>query len=136
MERRRDAHAPGYHIEHNIPWASSRWTLLGERDSRGFVFISGQLPITPHGEKKAGASFEEQTRQVLENVDACLKGAGVSRQHLVSVRVYVTDINQWPTFNDIYAEWIGDFRPSRVVAGVAELHYGSALEVEALALAQ
>ena len=73
----------------------------------GFVFISGQLPITPHGEKKAGASFEEQTRQVLENVDACLKGAGVSRQHLVSVRVYVTDINQWPTFNDIYAEWIG-----------------------------
>ncbi|HEM7970471.1 TPA: RidA family protein [Citrobacter farmeri] len=102
----------------------------------GFVFISGQLPVTHHGEKKAGASFEEQTRQVLENVDACLKGAGVSRQHLVSVRVYVTDINQWPTFNEIYAEWIGDFRPSRVVAGVAELHYGSALEVEAIALAQ
>ncbi|AMG94926.1 RidA family protein [Citrobacter amalonaticus] len=102
----------------------------------GFVFISGQLPITRNGEKKAGASFEEQTRHVLENVDACLKGAGVSRQHLVSVRVYVTDINQWPTFNEIYAEWIGDFRPSRVVAGVAELHYGSALEVEAIALAQ
>lgn len=102
----------------------------------GFVFISGQLPITPAGEKKAGASFEEQTRVVLENIDACLTGAGVSRQHLVSVRVYVTDINLWPTFNALYTEWIGDSRPSRVVAGVAELHYGSAIEVEAIALAQ
>ena len=85
--------------------------------------------------KKTDASFEEQTRLVLQNIDACLAGAGVSRQHLVSVRVYVTDMNQWPTFNKIYGEWIGDFRPSRAVAGVAELHYGFALEVEAIALA-
>ena len=101
----------------------------------GFVFISGQLPVTFDGEKKADASFEDQTRLVLQNIDACLAGAGVSRQHLVSVRVYVTDMNQWPTFNKIYGEWIGDLRPSRAVAGVAELHYGFALEVEAMALA-
>ncbi|CAH6092182.1 Putative reactive intermediate deaminase TdcF [Citrobacter freundii] len=101
----------------------------------GFVFISGQLPVTFDGEKKADASFEDQTRLVLQNIDACLAGAGVSRQHLVSVRVYVTDMNQWPTFNKINGEWIGDFRPSRAVAGVAELHYGFALEVEAMALA-
>ena len=101
----------------------------------GFVFISGQLPVTFGGEKKADASFEDQTRLVLQNIDACLAGAGVSRQHLVSVRVYVTDMNQWPTFNKIYGVWIGDFRPSRAVAGVAELHYGFALEVEAMALA-
>lgn len=68
----------------------------------GFVFISGQLPVTFDGEKKADASFEDQTRLVLQNIDACLAGAGVSRQHLVSVRVYVTDMNQWPTFNKIY----------------------------------
>lgn len=101
----------------------------------GFVFISGQLPVTQDGEKKADASFEEQSKLALQNVDACLAGAGVSRQHLVSVRVYVTDINQWPTFNRIYGEWIGDFRPARAVAGVAELHYGFAVEIEAMALA-
>ncbi|MDN8555231.1 RidA family protein [Citrobacter werkmanii] len=101
----------------------------------GFVFISGQLPVTQDGEKKTDASFEEQTRLALQNVDACLAGAGVSRQHLVSVRVYVTDINQWPTFNRIYGEWIGDFRPARAVAGVAKLHYGFAVEIEAMALA-
>ena len=81
------------------------------------------------------AGHYSHSTTVLLNIDACLAGAGVSRQHLVSVRVYVTDINQWPTFNKIYGEWIGDFRPSRAVAGVAELHYGFALEVEAIALA-
>lgn len=101
----------------------------------GFVFVSGQLPVTITGEKKSDAPFEEQARLVLENVDACLAGAGVSRQQLVSVRVYVTDISLWPVFNKIYAEWIGEFRPSRAVAGVSELHYGSAVEVEAIALA-
>lgn len=101
----------------------------------GFVFISGQLPITNEGEKKADAPFEEQVELVLKNIDACLSGAGVSREHLVSVRVYVTDISQWPAFNNVYAAWIGDFRPSRAVAGVAELHYGAAIEMEAVALA-
>ncbi|ECE6505458.1 RidA family protein, partial [Salmonella enterica subsp. salamae] len=41
----------------------------------------------------------------------------------------------WPVFNKVYAEWIGEFRPSRAVAGVSELHYGAAVEVEAIALA-
>ncbi|MEX0496824.1 RidA family protein [Raoultella terrigena] len=101
----------------------------------GFVWISGQLPVTPNGEKIADAPFEEQVRQVLSNLDACLAGAGVTRRELVSVRVYVTDIGLWPEFNKVYAEWIEDYRPSRAVAGVSELHYGAALEVEAVALA-
>ena len=85
----------------------------------GFVWISGQLPVTPNGEKIAGAPFEEQVRQVLRNLDACLAGAGITRRELVSVRVFVTDIGLWPEFNNIYAEWIEDYRPSRAVAGVS-----------------
>ena len=100
----------------------------------GFVWISGQLPVTPYGEIIAGAPFEEQVRQVLRNLDACLAGAGITRRELVSVRVFVTDIGLWPEFNNIYAEWIEDYRPSRAVAGVSELHYGAAVEVEAVAL--
>ncbi|MDA8500149.1 RidA family protein [Citrobacter sp. Igbk 17] len=118
-----DSFPPAGHYSHSVT-------------AGGFVFISGQLPVTTNGERKADASFEEQTRLALQNVDACLAGAGVSRQQLVSVRVYVTDINQWPTFNRIYGEWIGDSRPARAVAGVAELHYGFAVEIEAIALAQ
>ncbi len=101
----------------------------------GLVWISGQLPVTESGEKLASAPFEVQARQVLTNLDACLRGAGTDRSKLVNVRIYVTDINEWPVFNKVYAEWIGEHRPARAVAGVAELHHGAGVEVEAVALA-
>lgn len=102
----------------------------------GFVFISGQLPVAADGSPRCDAPFEEQARLVLQNIESCLGCAGVTKQHLVSVRVYITDINLWPLFNKIYAEWIGEHRPSRAVAGVSQLHYGAALEVEAVALSK
>ncbi|SPJ32223.1 RidA family protein [Kushneria phyllosphaerae] len=100
----------------------------------GQVFISGQLPIRSDGSQLNDASFEDQARQVLANVDACLACAGVERKNLMQVRIYVTDINNWPAFNALYAEWLGAHRPARAVAGVAQLHFGFAVEVEAVAL--
>ncbi|WP_438765633.1 RidA family protein [Kushneria sp. TE3] len=100
----------------------------------GQVFISGQLPIRPDGSHLNDASFEDQARQVLANVDACLACAGVDRTSLMQVRIYVTDIKNWPAFNELYADWLGDHRPARAVAGVAQLHFGFAVEVEAVAL--
>lgn len=99
----------------------------------GFVYISGQLPVTPSGEVITNQPFAAQVSQVLVNLDACLEGAGVTRERLVNVRVYITDIALWPEFNRIYSDWIGATRPSRAVAGVAQLHYGAAVEVEAVA---
>ncbi|WP_019143142.1 RidA family protein [Noviherbaspirillum massiliense] len=97
------------------------------------VFVSGQLPIRPDGVKLADASFEEQAKQVLANVAAALRSAGTSVERLVQVRVYVTDIASWPSFNAIYAAWAGASRPARAVVPVPELHYGFKIEVEAIA---
>ncbi|PRH32555.1 RidA family protein [Burkholderia gladioli] len=102
----------------------------------GLVHVSGQLPVSAAGEPLAARPFEEQVRQVLANLDGCLAQAGVTRAALVQVRVYVTDIAMWPAFNRLYAEWIGAHLPARAVAGVSELHYGAAVEVEAVALAR
>lgn len=99
----------------------------------GLAFISGMLPITPDGKPLGDASFEQQTLQVLANVEDCLERAGLTKDDLVQVRVYVTDILKWPEFNRLYAEWIGSHRPARAVAGVSELHFGLAVEVEAVA---
>lgn len=98
------------------------------------VFISGQLPIHPDGTTLSDRSFEEQARQVLENVDACLSCVGLDRTKLTQVRIYVTNIQNWPIFNELYASWIGEHRPARAVAGVSELHFGLGVEVEAVAL--
>ena len=111
--------APGGHYSH-VAVAS------------GLAFVAGQLPITPQGVKLTGAPFEQQARQVLANVQAALTAAGSGVQHLVQVRVYITDIGHWPAFNAVYADWAGPHRPARAVVPVPELHHGLLLEVEAV----
>jgi 2-iminobutanoate/2-iminopropanoate deaminase len=101
----------------------------------GFVFVAGQLPITPDGRRLAGEPFEVQARQVLANVQAALEAAGSSLDKLVQVRVYVTDIAHWPAFNTLYGQWLGEHRPARAVVPVPGLHFGLQVEAEAVALA-
>ncbi len=112
--------APGGHYSHAVA-------------AGGLVFVSGQLPISPAGEKLVSASFDEQARQVLANVGAALVAAGSSVAQLVQVRVYVTDIARWPAFNAIYAEWAGTPPSARAVVPVPVLHHGFLIEVEAMA---
>jgi 2-iminobutanoate/2-iminopropanoate deaminase len=113
--------APGGHYSHAV-------------SANGFVFISGQLPIAPDGSKLNEAPFEQQARQVLDNVAHALTAAGSSIAALTQVRVYVTDINSWPAFNAIYAAWAGAARPARAVVPVPTLHYGFKIEIEAVAV--
>ena len=108
---------PGGHYSHGVTVGS-------------LVFVSGQLPITPSGERLNEASFEVQARQTLANVQAILEAAGSSVAQLVQVRVYITSIGNWPAFNRLYGVWAGQSMPARAVVPVPELHYGFAIEVE------
>ncbi|WP_405386312.1 RidA family protein [Streptomyces sp. NBC_01102] len=101
----------------------------------GVVYVSGQLPVTPEGVAITDAPFAVQARQTLDNLDNCLVAAGTSRDRLLAVTVYVSNMADWPEFDALYAEWIGAHRPSRAVAGVSRLHYGAAVEVQAVAAA-
>lgn len=100
----------------------------------GLLFVSGQLPIDADGRPMSDQPFERQAGQVLANIDTCLDAARSHRSRLLQVRVYVTDMNFWATFDRIYADWIGKYRPARAVAGVASLHHDLLLEIEVVAL--
>lgn len=100
----------------------------------GLVFIAGQLPITPDGERLVDASFEAQTAQVLANVKEALLAAGTGVDRLVQVRVYVDDIANWPAFDKLYRDWAAASRPARAVVPTGPLHFGFKVEVEAVAL--
>jgi reactive intermediate/imine deaminase len=113
--------APGGHYSHAV-------------SANGFVFVSGELPIASDGTKLDKAPFEQQAQQVLDNVAAALIGAGTSVDKLVQVRVYVTDIGNWPAFNALYAKWTGGAKPARCVVPVPQLHFGFLIEVEAVAV--
>jgi reactive intermediate/imine deaminase len=101
--------------------------------AHGFAFISGQLPIGETGEKRPDAPFDDQVRQVLRNLDAVLRAVGCGIAHLVQVRVYLADIDDWPRFNTLYAAWAGDARPARAIVPTGALHYGFRIEIEATA---
>ncbi len=114
--------APGGHYSHA--------TL-----ANGFVFVSGQLPVTPDGRRLVDAPFERQAQQVLDNVRTALRAAGSDVDRLVQVRVYIDDMANWPQFNTVYAAWAGAARPARAVVPTGALHFGLKVEVEAVALA-
>lgn len=99
----------------------------------GIAYISGQLPVGRDATLLSGKPFEEQADQVLANIDAALRTFGGDRRNLLQVRVYVTDINRWAQFDEIYHAWIGDHKPARAVAGVCALNFGSSIEIEAVA---
>ena len=103
--------------------------------ANGFVFVSGQLPITPAGEKLVAGSFADQARQVLANVEAVLIASGSGIDRLVQVRVYLDDVAHWPEFDALYALWAKANRPARAVLPVGALHFGLKIEIEAVALA-
>ena len=112
---------PGGHYSHAVT-------------ANGFVFVSGELPIAPDGTKLNEAPFEQQAQQVLDNVAHGAERGGQLDRQAVQVRVYVTDIGDWPAFNALYAKWAGDARPARCVVPVPQLHYGFKIEIEAVAV--
>lgn len=98
------------------------------------VFISGQLPIAPDGSHLADRDFATQARRALDNLLAVAASAGSGRDGLLKVTVYIVGIENWPPFNRLYAEAMGDHRPARAVVPVPELHHGYLVEIEAVAM--
>lgn len=97
------------------------------------LFVSGQLPVNPFSGEAVNGTIEEQAEQVLSNIDRLLKDAGSSRNKVVKVTVFISDISLWGRFNTIYSDFFGKHKPARSVVPVPELHYGVALEIELIA---
>ncbi|WP_406383090.1 RidA family protein [Streptomyces sp. NBC_01618] len=100
------------------------------------MFVSGQLPIDPKtGSLSADASIEEQTRQVLRNVEAVLKADGMSLKNVVSTTVYVADLDDFARFNSAYAEYFGSTAPpARATVEVARVPRDAKVEISAIAV--
>ena len=97
------------------------------------VYVSGQLPIDPETGEKCLGSIEEQTEQVLKNLAAILEAAGSGLDRVLKVTVYVSDISLWGGVNNVYAKFVGNHRPARVVVPTRDLHHGFLIEMEAVA---
>lgn len=114
------------------PLAGGHYTQAIEH--QGIIFISGQLPINAETGERILGSIEEQTLQVLKNVEAIAVAAGSDLNHIVKTTVFVSDMDLWGRVNEVYAQYFGDHKPARAVVPVKDLHYGFQIEIEAVAV--
>jgi 2-iminobutanoate/2-iminopropanoate deaminase len=101
----------------------------------GLIFVSGQLSIDPQTGERKLASIEEQTEQVLRNIEGILKAADSDLSRVLKMTVYVADIELWGAVNTVYSRVMGENRPARAIVPTGALHYGFLIEIEAIAAA-
>ena len=97
----------------------------------GFVYVSGQVPRDPASGELVGDDVESQTRQVMRNVQRALEAAGATLADLVSVTVYLADVDDWGRFNAVYKTLLTPPYPTRTAIG-ANLR-GILVEISAVA---
>jgi 2-iminobutanoate/2-iminopropanoate deaminase len=97
-----------------------------------WIFTSGQIPLTPDGEP-VGGGIEEQTRQVLENVKSVLEAAGSGLEQVVKTTIFLKDMNQFQTVNEIYGGYFKEHQPARSCVEVSRLPKDVLIEIEVIA---
>jgi 2-iminobutanoate/2-iminopropanoate deaminase len=99
----------------------------------GWLYTSGQVAIVPGTSELAGADFAAQARQVFANLRAVIAAAGCEPRHIVKATVYLKDMQDFPTLNEFYAEFMGTHRPARSTVEVAGLPKGALVEIDLVA---
>ncbi len=104
-------------------------------EAGGFVFLAGQIAIDPStGELMADLGIEDQTRMVLENLQAVLEEAGLTMDNVVSTSVFLSDLDDFSAMNEVYATFFGDAPPARATVEVSRLPRDVAVEISAIAV--
>ena len=101
-------------------------------EANGFLFISGQLGVTPSGEF-AGADVKSQAQRSLQNLQAILSEAGLGFENVVKTTIFLADIADFAAVNEIYAEFFNEPYPARSTVAVKTLPKGGLVEIELIA---
>lgn len=98
----------------------------------GLVFLSGQIPLDPKTMQLVDGDFAARTRQVFDNLQAVAEATGGSMDNIVKLTIYLTDLANFATVNEVMAEYFDKPYPARAALGVASLPKGADVEAEAI----
>lgn len=118
-------HLPAGATQHST---AGPYSPVLEVDAARIVVISGQVALDADGEV-IGATIEEQTRATLANCRRQLETADCTLADVFKVNAYMTDLDDWDRFNEVYVELIPEPRPVRTTIG-AKLLPGFLIEIE------
>lgn len=100
--------------------------------SGNLVFTSGQIPLNPETGLLEGMQIREQTHRACKNLKAVLNAAGSSLQSAVKTVCYLSDMNDFSEFNEVYSEYFST-KPARSCVAVKALPKGALVEIEVIA---
>ena len=96
-------------------------------------FSSGQIPLTAEGIMVEG-NIKEQTHQVFANLQAVLAAAGAALETVVKATVFIQNMDDFATVNEVYGEYFSTHKPARSCVEVARLPKDALVEIEVVAL--
>jgi len=97
------------------------------------VYLAGQVAIDPATGAFRAGTVEEETRQTLQNMEAILQAQGLSLSNLVSVTVFMTDLDEYAAMNGAYRAFFPTRPPARATVEVARLPLGAKIEISGIA---
>jgi 2-iminobutanoate/2-iminopropanoate deaminase len=98
------------------------------------IYTSGQIALDPATGNLVDGDFAAQVRRVFENLKAVLTAGGTNFSSVVKATVYLTDLANFGTLNEIYASYFGDTKPARTTVGVGQLPRGALVEIDLIAI--
>lgn len=100
------------------------------------IFVAGQIALDPHtGEIVGSGDIAKQTQQVMSNIEAILKEAGADWENVVKTSVFLTDLGNFGTVNQVYAQYFDEATaPARACVEVSRLPKDVLVEIECIAV--
>ena len=103
-------------------------------EANGFLFCSGQIAIDPETGTLIGTDITSQTTQVLKNLSAVLIAGGARLEDVVKTTIFLKDMADFKTVNDIYALTFSSHKPARATVAVRELPMDVLVEIDCVAV--
>lgn len=98
-----------------------------------FLFCSGQISINPKNNEVFTGDIKIQTEMVMKNIEAVLSAAGMNFDNVIKTTIFITNMNDFATVNEIYAKSFKEAPPARSTVAVAGLPKGVNVEIEVIA---
>jgi len=96
------------------------------------VYVSGQIPLIPETMEVLEGSVEEQIHLVFKNLQAIITAAGGTFENVVKLNIFLTDLSNFSTVNQVMAQYFSEPYPARAAIGVSELPKAVAVEMDAV----
>ena len=114
----------------NAPQAIGTYSQAVKVDNT--VYISGQIPLDPASMEVVEGGIEAEITRVFDNLKAVAEASGGSLADIVKLNIFLTDLTNFPTVNEIMAKYFVEPYPARAAIGVAALPKGVGVEMDAV----